>query len=80
MSAIKRIWMTQHEAGLFTMSMESNHVVPEYLQLHVESTYPSSRVTKRPRHVVLVKLLSEHDLIKVRDAIDRFLVELRDDQ
>jgi len=80
MSAIKKVWLTQYEKGLCSMSLESKNVVPEYLQLHVETKYPSDGPTKRPRHVVILKLLNEADLIKTRDAIDQFLKELRDDQ
>ena len=77
MGTINRVWFTEHDPGLFVMSVESQHVVPEYLQVHVESMYPGDGINRPQRHVVALKLLHEGDLEKMRDAIDVFLVELR---
>jgi hypothetical protein len=78
MDVVKRVWFTPHTAEKFSVSIESNVTIPAYARLNVESTYPSKGSDGGERHVIILKLLSQRDLVKVRDSITRFLVELEE--
>ena len=83
MSAVKRIWFTQHEAELHAISIESKNAEPEFLRVKVsELNLPSSRKQGygKLRHVVVLKLFSIEDLEKIHKMIGQYLEELREDQ
>ena len=73
---LKRCWITEHDAGFQTLSLQSEHVSPEYRRI---SAY-SRIITCSPsqggdRHIIVIGLLSVEDLIEIRETITRYLME-----
>jgi hypothetical protein len=75
MSAIKSIWITKHDGGLVSLSMESEIVKPEYMRLKVEErAFPDIPTKRHPkRHTISVKLLSQEDLEMIVEIIEAYL-------
>jgi hypothetical protein len=73
--AIKQVWITEFDAGLVSIAMESAIVEPEHMRLKVEEQEFPDKPTKRnpKRHTCNVGLLSIEDLQMLRDEITRYL-------
>lgn len=75
MSTLKGVWITPHDAGLVSLSMESEIVYPEYMRIKVsEREFPDNPTKKSPkRHTISVKLLTIDDLKLLKNIIDEYL-------
>jgi hypothetical protein len=69
---IKNAWITPHDGGLASLSIESQHVSPVYKRAHVtEAVFPANPTPEHPeRHVVGLSLLDIEDFVTLRNAID----------
>jgi hypothetical protein len=69
---IKNAWITSHDGGLRSLSIESQHVSPAYKRAHVtEAVFPANPTPEYPeRHVVGLSLLDIEDFVTLRNAID----------
>jgi hypothetical protein len=69
---IKNAWITPHDAGLASLSIESQHVSPAHMRAHVtEAVFPANPTPEHPeRHVVGLSLLDIEDFVTLRNAID----------
>jgi hypothetical protein len=75
MSAIKQVWITDHDSNLCALSIESNHVKEKHMRVKIyEAEFPEVPSVRHPlRHVVHVSLFSEDDLKKILTAICKHL-------
>jgi hypothetical protein len=75
MSAIKQVWITEHDSGLVALSIESSHVYEKHLRVKAfEAEYPEIPNARNPlRHVVHISLLDEEDMKKILVAICEYL-------
>jgi hypothetical protein len=75
MSAIKKVWITEHDASLVALSIESIYVTEVHMRVKpFEMLYPEVPSKNNPlRHVVSISLLNEDDLKKVMFAIAKHL-------
>jgi cell division protein FtsL len=73
--AVKKVWITEHDADLVSLSMESEVVEPEYRRLKIEErAFPDKPTVKHPkRHTISVKLLSMEDLELIIKTIEAYL-------
>ena len=73
---LKKCWITEHDAGFQTLSLQSEHVAHEYRRISAETiTSTHSPYREGDRHVIVIGLLSVEDLIEIREAITRYLME-----
>lgn len=75
MGAIKQVWVTDHDAELVALSVESDNAVEKYMRVKMyEMEFPEVPSKNNPlRHVVHVSLLDEEDLKKILVAICKYL-------
>jgi len=75
MNKIKKVWVTESLSPFFTLSMESENAEDEVFRIKMdELVFPDIPTPTHPlRHTVRIGTLTEDDLIKVRQAIDRYL-------
>lgn len=75
MNAIKQVWITEHDANLVALSIESTHVHQKHMRVKVyEAEFPDVPSTRHPlRHVVNISLFDENDLKKILLAICKHL-------
>lgn len=75
MNAIKQVWITDHDANLVALSIESNHVNAKHLRVKIyEMEFPEVPSVRCPlRHVINISLLDEEDLKKILVAICKHL-------
>lgn len=80
MSAIEKVWVTEYDGGLVSLSMESKIVEPGYMRLKIEQrAFPNKPTKKYPlRHTINVKLLSLADLEMLEEAIGKYLDTYRE--
>jgi hypothetical protein len=80
MNAIKKVWITEYDGDLVSLSFESERVEPEYMRLKFESrVFPDKPTKKSPlRHTGNVKLLSLVDLKMIENAIGEYLDKFRE--
>lgn len=71
MGLIKQAWITEHDVGLVTISLESKHVTERYMRVKVhEHEFPEVPSKNNPlRHTVVISLLDEEDLKKILNII-----------
>lgn len=62
MRQTKKVWITEYNAGLHTLSLESANPSPEYRRVHAEERSFPDRDTGQERHTVMIRLLDEDDL------------------
>ena len=76
MKNLKKAWITPHgSADLVTLSLESEHVFPEYRRVNAsEMIYPDVPTAEHPqKHTTTILCLSHADLLTIREAIDKHL-------
>lgn len=75
MSAIKHVWITEHDSTLVALTIESTYATEKYRRVKVhELEFPEVPSKNNPlRHVVNVSLLNEEDLKKILVAICKHL-------
>ena len=75
MSAIKKVWITEHDVGLVALSMESVHVIEKFRRIHMrEMEFPEVPSKNNPlRHTIVVSLLDDEDLKKIMVTIAKHL-------
>jgi hypothetical protein len=71
MSVIKKVWITEHDANLVALTIESTHVVEKHLRVKAYSMeFPEVPTERNPlRHTVNISLLGKEDLEKILVAI-----------
>lgn len=76
MQHLKKAWITEHEHGLYALSLESAHAEPKHMQLNATGLeFPAVPTPERPlRHTICLKLFDRDDLIAIRDAIHASLL------
>lgn len=72
---LKKAWLTEGDASLSSLSLESAEPMPEYCRIHAhEHLFPAEPTPSHPlRHVINIGLFSFDDLIAIRDAINKHL-------
>lgn len=71
---LRQAWVTEFEAGLTSLSLESNRTMPEHNRVRIrEMIYPDNIPLENRRHVLVVSLFDDLDLRKIRDAINKYL-------
>lgn len=77
MSAIKKVWIVDHDANLVALAIESNYVNPDEKHMRVKAydmEFPEVPSKNNPlRHTVNISLLDEEDLNKILNAICKYL-------
>ena len=75
MSAIKQVWVTDHDSRLVALSIESEHVQEKHMRVKAyELEFPEVPSKNNPlRHTVSISLLSEDDLKMILVAIAKHL-------
>ncbi len=75
MGAIKKVWVTNHDSDLVSLSLESENADQKFLRIRAhEFELPEVPSVRHPlRHVISVSLLNEEDLKKVLLAICKYL-------
>ena len=75
MSAIKQVWVTEHDTKLVALSIESVYVEEKYRRVKIhELEFPEVPSKNNPlRHTVSISLLSEDDLKMILVAIAKHL-------
>lgn len=75
MSQIKKAWITEHDAGLVALSIESANPEADYTRITaVGMLFPAEPSSEHPlRHTVAIALLDEDDLRMIRDVINEYL-------
>ena len=73
MSSLKKAWITEHDAGLFALTLESENVYPEYARLTSrECVFPLRADPGETRHTMAISLLGQDDMIRLYDVIGRY--------
>jgi hypothetical protein len=75
MSAIKQAWITDHDANLVALSLESSNVKEKHMRVKAyDMEFPEVPSKNNPlRHTVSISLLDEEDLKKILAAICKYL-------
>ena len=75
MSAIKQVWVVDHDADLVGLSIESNYVHEKHKRVKMyEAEFPEVPSVRHPlRHMISISLLDEEDLKKILVAICKHL-------
>ena len=75
MSAIKNVWITEHDGGLVVLSIESIYVKEKHMRVKpYQMEFPEVPSKNNPlRHVVNISLLNEEDLKQIMFAIAKHL-------
>jgi hypothetical protein len=75
MSAIKQVWIVDHDANLVALCIESNYVKEKHMRVKTyEMEFPEVPSVRHPlRHTVNISLLDEEDLKKILVAICKYL-------
>lgn len=75
MGAIKKVWITDHDAELVALSIESANVKDKHMRVKIfEAAFPEVPSKRNPlRHVVHVSLLDEEDLKQILIGICKYL-------
>ena len=75
MSAIKKVWITEHDASLVALTIESLHVTEKFRRVKFhEYEFPEVPSKNNPlRHTVSISLLDEEDLTTILVAIAKHL-------
>lgn len=74
MSGIKKAWITEFDAELVSLSLESENAFPCYKRVSAsEVVFPDRENHLTDRHTVSIKLLSKDDLRMISDAIKEYL-------
>jgi hypothetical protein len=75
MGAIKKVWVTDHDANLVALSIESEHVIEKHMRVKVyEAEFPEVPSVRNPlRHTISISLLDDDDLEKILKAICKHL-------
>lgn len=75
MSAIKKVWITEHDASLVALTIESNYVKEKHMRVKAfEYEFPEVPSKNNPlRHTVNISLLNEEDLTTILVAIAKHL-------
>jgi hypothetical protein len=77
MMSLKKAWITPSTNTLSTLSLESEHVDPEWRRLSVyEAVFPDDPSPDQSRrHTIVIQLMDVDDLIKLRDVISEYLAQ-----
>lgn len=71
---LRQAWVTEFDKGLVSLSLESNRTMPEYERVRIrEMIYPENIPLENRRHVLMVSLFDDRDLMMIRDAINKYL-------
>jgi len=75
MDLVKNVWLTDQEAGYFSLSFESKDPITPHHRLSIrENLFPKNPTQTHPlRHTVSISLLTLEDLILLRQKLDEFL-------
>lgn len=75
MGLIKKVWVTDQESGLVSLSIESIHVTEKHMRVKsYEHVFPEVPSKNNPlRHTVVLSLFDEEDLKKIMIAIGKHL-------
>lgn len=75
MGLIKKAWITEHDADLVALTIESEHVHEKHMRVKAyEMEFPEVPSPRHPlRHVVNISLLDEEDLKVMLLAICKHL-------
>lgn len=76
MLTIKKVWLTDHDPGLWSMTIESKNadLINGGKVCVTENSFPNVPTPENPkRHVIVLSLFDDEDLLKIRDAIDKKL-------
>lgn len=79
MNTIKKVWLTDHGAGMHMLSLESSDPTSDFPD-HRSMRFPKEPSEEHPlRRTVCVGLFDYDDLVMIRDSIDRTLEEWDDE-
>lgn len=67
MSTIKKVWITKHDGGMVSISLQSEHIEPKGMRINVEERFG------KDMHKVLVGLLNVNDLNLIAEAVEEYL-------
>jgi hypothetical protein len=71
MAALSKAWITLYDAGLGTLTLRSENIEPEWRRLFSkERTFPA---TDPQNHIIMIGLLDDDDLLKIKTAIEEYL-------
>ena len=71
MSTLRKAWITPHGADLCSLTLRSERIDPDYARVKArENIFPAKDPT---HHVVVIELLDDEDLLKIKEAIEEYL-------
>jgi hypothetical protein len=70
---MKKCWITHWGNDKFALSFESNSAEEHQRLVIKEITFPENKPLKERKHVISISLLTEDELIKIRDVINAVL-------
>jgi hypothetical protein len=73
--SIKAAWVTSRDAGLASVSLESEHAEPKFRSLQVTQTRFPDRTSGDQRHSIVIGLVDVDDLRTIKAAIDLYLAD-----
>lgn len=73
--AIKKVWVNESGADLYSLSIESARVSEPHMRVKVvELVFPANPTPEHPlRHTINLGLLTEEDLHKIYETLFKFL-------
>lgn len=75
MGLIKKVWITDQESNLVSLSIESANAVERHMRVKsFELVFPEVPSKNNPiRHTIALSLLDEEDLKKIMNTIAKYL-------
>jgi len=72
---VKKIWITEHDAELYTLTLESSGIELHNKVSVTEMEFPDRKDLSKKRHTVCIGLLNMDNLKALKAQIEIFLME-----